>query len=145
MKLSIRQWRPGQLLLGWAAYWAGLVGVTLGPAIGKTWRATQLPSGHGSVNASFDNGTLKYAVIENGVNTWVGSAPFSTVILWLVGPPLVLWLVWLLVRERPKRDQSIAGLAGRGVDALPGPAATEWEVRRREPASVDRGSHPHAC
>ena len=42
MELSLRRWKPGQLLLGWAAYWAGLVGVTLSPAIAATWRATHL-------------------------------------------------------------------------------------------------------
>ena len=33
MELSLRRWKPGQLLLGWGAYWAGLVGIALGPAI----------------------------------------------------------------------------------------------------------------
>jgi len=33
MELSIRRWRPGQLLASWTAYWAGLAGVALGPAV----------------------------------------------------------------------------------------------------------------
>jgi len=90
MELSLRRWKPGQLLLGWAAYWAGLVGVTLGPALGATWRAAQLPEGHGSISAGFGDAGFTYSVIESGVKTIDLSAPVSTVLLWVVGPPLLL-------------------------------------------------------
>ena len=132
MKLSLRRWKPGQLLLGWAAYWAGLVGVTLSPAIAATWRATHLPDGHGSVSASFDNTLLSYTVIEDGVKTWVGTTPLSAALLWVVGPPLLLWLVWLLVRDRPDASQRSGVEGAPAARALPegsGPAE-EWRVRR---------------
>ena len=115
MELSLRRWKPGQLLLGWGAYWAGLVGIALGPAIRASWHATRLPEGHGSINASFDNGTLSYEVIEEGVKTFVATAPLSTAILWIVGPPLILWLVWLIVRERPLSQRGT--MAGGSVGA----------------------------
>jgi hypothetical protein len=139
MELSLRRWKPGQLLLGWGAYWVGLIGISLGPAIRATWRATHLPHGHGSVNAGFNNGMLNYEVIEEGVKTWAGATPFSTALLWLVGPPLLLWLVWLIVRERPSARQ--AALAGGGADALPageGPA-TNWRVTRDDRVGADGG------
>ena len=141
MELSLRRWKPGQLLLGWAAYWAGLVGVTLSPAIAATWRATHLPDGHGSVSASFDNANLSYTVIENGVKTWVGTTSITTALLWVVGPPLLLWLVWLIVRERP--DTARRSLAGGmpAAGALPeGSApAEDLRVRRDDRAPADRG------
>ena len=140
MELSLRRWKPGQLLLGWAAYWVGLVGVTLSPAIAATWRATHLPDGHGSVSASFGDGGLSYTVIEDGVKTWVGTTPVTTALLWVIGPPLLLWLVWLIIRERPAaQQQSLAGGAPAG--ALPeGTApAEEWRVQRDERAPADRG------
>ena len=85
MELSLRRWKPGQLLLSWGAYWAGLVGVAMGPAIRATWRATNLPDGHGSINAGFNNGTLHYDVIENGVKTLTLTGQLSTVLPWVVG------------------------------------------------------------
>ena len=141
MELSLRRWKPGQLLLGWAAYWAGLVGVALSPAIGATWRATHLPEGHGSVSASFDNANLSYTVIEDGVKTWVGTTSITTALLWVVGPPLLLWLVWIIVRQRPDSGlRSVAGGAS-AAGALPeGSApAEEWRVRRDDRAPAERG------
>jgi len=141
MELSLRRWKPGQLLLGWAAYWAGLVGVTLSPAIGATWRATHLPEGHGSVSASFGNATLSYTVIEDGVKTWVGTTSVTTALLWVVGPPLLLWLVWLIVRQRPDSGLRSVASGSPAAGALPegsGPAE-EWRVRRDDRAPADRG------
>jgi len=141
MELSLPRWKPGQLLLGWAAYWTGLVGVTLSPAIAATWRATHLPDAHGSVSASFDNSTLSYTVIEDGVKTWMGTTSMATAVLWVVGPPLLLWLVWLIVRERPDRERrSVAGGA-TAPGALPEASAPadEWRVRRDDRVPAERG------
>ena len=139
MQLSLRRWKPGQLLLGWVTYWVGLVGVTMSSAIAASWRATRLPEGHGSVAAGFDGGTLTYTVIEDGVKTWAGSTSFSTALLWLVGPPLLLWLLWLIVRERP--GAAAASILDRDGGALPagsGPA-TEWRSNQQERVGVEPG------
>jgi len=141
MELSLRRWKPGQLLLGWAAYWAGLIGVTLSPAIAATWRATHLPDGHGSVSAGFNNATLTYTVIEDGVKTWAGATSMTTALLWVVGPPLLLWLVWLIVRERPAVATRSVGGGPSGAAALSGGSAPaeEWRVRRDERAPAQPG------
>jgi hypothetical protein len=138
MELSLRRWKPGQLLLSWGAYWAGLIGVTMGPAIRAAWRATTLPDGHGSINAGFNNGTLTYDVIEEGVKTVAGSTQFSTALLWLVGPPLALWVLWLLVRRRPEASQAAvsSGAADR-LSAGSGPAPA-WRVMQDDRVSVER-------
>ena len=140
MELSLPRWKPGQLLLGWAAYWTGLVGVTLSPAIAATWRATHLPDGHGSVSASFDNSTLNYTVIEDGVKTWMGTTSMATAVLWVVGPPLLLWLVWLIVRERPDsgRRPVAGGLPTAGALPEVSAAAQEWRMRPDERAPIER-------
>jgi hypothetical protein len=138
MKLSLRRWKPGQLLLGWATYWVGLIGATMSPAIAASWRATRLPEGHGSINAGFDNGTIQYTVVEDGVKSFVASTSFTTALLWLVVPPLLLWVAWLIVRESP---DSPSALPGRGAGALPegsGPAA-EWRQRSDARVGVDPG------
>ena len=139
MELSLRRWKTGQLLLGWGAYWAGLIGIAAGPAIRATWHATHLPDGHGSINAGFNDGVLTYEVIADGVKTWVGTVPVSTMLLWLIGPPLLLWVLWLMVRERPAVRQAALGTAD--VEALPagtGPAP-EWRVDQDERVGADRG------
>ena len=139
MDLSLRRWKPGQLLLGWAAYWAALVGIGLGPAIRASWRATRLPEGHGTISAGFGDKNLTYSVIEDGVKTIDGSIPMTTVLLWVVGPPLLLWLVWLLVRQRPaERDRAVA--SGAANDALPAGSspAAEWGSNRDDGVPVER-------
>lgn len=139
MELSIRRWKPGQLLLSWGAYWVGLITATMGPAIRETWRATQLPEGHGNVSASFNNTTLSYTVIEDGVKTINASAPMSTILLWVVGPPLLLWLVWLLVRQRPADRERAVG-SGSSNAALPAGSspATAFRLSQDDRARVER-------
>jgi hypothetical protein len=141
MKLSLSRWKPGQLLLGWTAYWAGLVAVTLSPAIGATWRATHLPDGHGTISAGFDNARLTYTVIEDGVKTFAGTTPMTTALLWVAGPPLLLWLAWLFVRERPDAPHgsaigSAAGAAALGEGSQP---AAEWRPPREDRLHVEPG------
>ena len=128
---------PGQLLLGWGVYWVGLIGAKLSPAIAATWRATHLPDGHGNISAGFDNSTLTYTVIEDGVKTWVGSTSMTTALLWVAGPPLLLWLIWLFARERPSA-RSLDERPAR-VNALGEGPATEWRPRRDEGVRVDPG------
>jgi hypothetical protein len=105
MELSLRRWKPGRLLASWGVYWTGLIGFGLGPAIAAGLRATRVPAGGGSIEAKFDGGTLNYVVMEEGVKTFTASLPFSTAMLWVVVPPLLLWLAWLIVRRKPNNAQ----------------------------------------
>ena len=144
MELSLRRWKPGQLLASWGVYWAGLIGVGLGPAIAAGWGATRLPEGHGSIEASVNNGTLSYAVIEEGVKTFTATTQLSTMLLWVVGPPLLLWLAWLLVRRRPNETQRVVDDARSHRDALgrgTGPAE-DWAVNREDRVHADRKRTP---
>ncbi len=141
MELSIRRWRPGQLLASWTAYWAGLAGVALGPAMPVVWRATHLPEGHGTITAGFENTVFHFTVVEEGVKTLAASAPLGTIMAWLIGPPLALWLIWLAVRQRPTADlpsaQPVSGVSHERLAAGTAPAS-EWRVHRDDRVSVDR-------
>ncbi len=141
MELSLRRWRPGHLLASWAAYWTGLVGVKLGPGLMAAWRATQLTDHRGTINAGYDNGVLTLTVIEEGAKTYAATAPFGTVMLWLLGPPLLLWLVWLAVRTRPEDRAAPAPLGSAEANLLsPGaPPAAEWRVDRDVRVPSERG------
>ena len=143
MDLSVRRWRPGHLLASWAAYWAGLAGVTLGPAARAVWRATHLPEGHGSISAGVDNGVLNFTVVETGVKTFIGIVPLGTMMMWIIGPPLALWLVWLVLRSRDRTARAVLG--GDEADRLGAgdPAAERWRSRREDEAPVERVRTPN--
>ena len=95
---SLRNWRPQQLLGAWATYWAGLVGVTLGPALFRVWQVTRDDSVKSSASAGFGDGMLHAEVLTGATTLWSGTASLTTVVLLVAVPPLVLWAVWLFVR-----------------------------------------------
>jgi hypothetical protein len=116
-----------------------LIGVGLGPALLATWRATRLGDGHGTIEAGFNNGTLNYTVIEDGVKTFVASTPFSMATLWVVGPPLLLWVAWLLLRRRPNdRDSLAAGPDRAGALGAGSGGAEDWVVKAKDQVRADR-------
>jgi hypothetical protein len=99
MRLSLRRWRPRHLLLSWVAYWIALVAVRLGGAIMAIRHVTSLPKGRGSFSLTFDD-VFSLKVIDSGRTVWSGSAAFGEVVLWFAGPPLLLFVLWLLARPR---------------------------------------------
>lgn len=139
MELSLRRWKPGQLLASWGAYWAGLVAVGLGPGLLASWRATRLPDGHGTIQAGFDKGMLSLSVLEQGVKTFDATTAFSTAMLWVIGPPLALWVMWLIVRRRHGDTQRAVGgtAAAEALPAGSGPAS-QINVRGDERAPARR-------
>lgn len=94
-----RRWRPGHLLLSWCLYWVALILVKLGPAIVLGWRLSR-PGHTGSVNASVTDGIVSANMVDAGRTVWAGSVPFGHLVLLVAGPPLVIWLVWLIGAAR---------------------------------------------
>ncbi|MDQ6770945.1 MAG: hypothetical protein M3Z54_13265 [Gemmatimonadota bacterium] len=110
MTFSLQRLRPRQLLASWFAYWIGLVLVMLGPALVASWRMSQQPHGHGSVNAGMQNGIISATIADAGQTTWAGSASLLTITLLTAGPPLVLWIVWLIGGSRTNNaEKTVAG------------------------------------
>src|SRR6476620_8519301 len=95
------------LIGGWAAYWAVIAAVKLGPAAAAIYRATQGPEGQGSFSLNFGNGGFTLTVIERGVTTFTGTASLLSIALWVAGPPLVSWIVWAMKRknEQPAAER----------------------------------------
>lgn len=101
--LSLRQWRPRELLGAWIAYWIVLAIVTLSPAVAAIWRVSQAGGEHGDVSFSFTNFTLSLVVKLAGRTTYTGTTTLMTIALLVAGPPLILWLLWAMRRPEPER------------------------------------------
>ena len=101
MRLALSNWRRRLLLLTCGAYWTALALVLLGPPIIAGWRVARPDAGHGVINASLDGTTLRIAMSSSHTAPWSGSISLWTLALWIVGPPLVLWLA---LRGTQQRD-----------------------------------------
>jgi hypothetical protein len=53
-----------------------------------------------------DNAILRLTVTTDGIS-WIGSASITSIALWIAGPPLVLWVLWMATRTRsvPARER----------------------------------------
>ena len=100
MALSLSRWKARHLLAAWAVYWIGLVAVKLGTGIVAALRVMNAAQEHGNINVSMNDGMLSSTVTGDGIR-WTGSTSVMSLVLWLCGPPLVLWLLWLVTRRAP--------------------------------------------
>jgi hypothetical protein len=105
---SLRRWRPRHLLTAWILYWIAFGAVGLGPAVPAIMRATRLGNNQGTVSFSLANDLLSLSVLERGVTTWSGSSHLLPLVLWLVVPPVMLWLAWLSTRKREAAESGPA-------------------------------------
>ena len=100
MAFSLSRWRAKHLLGAWVVYWIGLVLVKLGSGLFAAARVLNAPQGHGKIDVGMNDGTFTANVVGDAVH-WTGSASLMSIVLWLCGPPLLLWLLWLVTRRAP--------------------------------------------
>jgi hypothetical protein len=124
MAFSMKRWGVGSLIGAWASYWVALAGVSLAPFWKWVWEITQLPGEHGSAAVQAGDAGVTITAIKDGVTVYTGVAPFTDLALWIAGPPLVLWLVWLVLR--PSRREAEALHAPSPYGALPDAARGGW-------------------
>ena len=98
--MFLRRWQAKHLLLAWVVYWIALIAIGLHTALGAALRAINAPSGHGTIGASVDNNNFVLKVATDG-QTWIGTTSFTAAALWFAGPPLLLFLAWLVTRRAP--------------------------------------------
>lgn len=72
----------------------------LGSGIIAALRVMTGANGHGSISVNMGDGAFTANVVGDGVH-WAGSASVMSIALWLCGPPLLLWLLWLVTRHAP--------------------------------------------
>ena len=104
LSFGLSRWRPRHLLAAWSAYWAGLVVVTLGPALLSILRVTIPEGAKGTVSANFGDSGFSLIVKAGEAAIWSGSAQASSIAFWIAGPPLLLWLAWLVARPARRVD-----------------------------------------
>ena len=139
MKLSFRRRRPAQLLLAWCTYWLGLALVVLGRPAYQVWRMSRRPGAEGSVSADVEDAVATLRVVVDGATTWSGAASVPAILFWLVGPPLLLWVLWLLLHRRGEAPEPAATPAAPTAPALPPPPAEMPDrARGRTAVPVDR-------
>lgn len=117
-----RRWRWRHLFVAWAGYWVGLALVTLWRPVSTLWRLRNLGEDRGSVTAQLSNTIFSLEMFEGDVRVWSGSASLLTMVLWIAGPPLVLWIAWVIGRPRPATAPAPAPSLGHQADR-PAPAA----------------------
>ena len=129
MALRFRDWRAGHLLASWAAWWVLLTAATLGNAVRTFASFSGAPGTKQSVAAGFSNGSLKLTIMDGAKTAWEGSTSVTALVLWVAGPPLALWVAWLLTR--PSRAASAR------EQALLDSAPPELRPRMRQGDRVD--------
>ena len=95
MRSPLARWKVGYLIGSWFAYWAVLAAATLTPAAIAIWKVSR-DGAKGDAGVSLGDAGLNAHVTVAGVTTWDHTVALSTVVLAIVGPPLLLWVGWVL-------------------------------------------------
>jgi hypothetical protein len=89
-----RQWRARQLFGSWVIYWVALLAVVARKPLLEYWRIARSPTGHGTVSYSYSGSMLSMA-------------------LWIAGPPLALFVVWVATRSQaPEAEDARERMGG---------------------------------
>jgi hypothetical protein len=132
------RWRPRHLLAAWGVYWAALAGVVLGRPAQLAWRLANGPEGQGTASAGFENAVLHLRIADDAGHAWAGSAHLLTIALWVAGPPLLLWLLWLALRPRSAARGTAAPAAPAPAPALRGAGLDDVERAAAERGAGER-------
>ena len=93
--------RFSTLIGSWVAYWLLAGALELGPAIAAILRATRGPSdNNSSVNLSFGDTGFVLDVTRAGQSVYHGMISMTALAFWIAGPPLLLWALWVVLRQR---------------------------------------------
>ena len=96
----MQRWRPRHLLYAWVTYWVLLALYALGPAALAFQRGTDKPHGKLGATAGFEDDKLYGTITDGAATLWHATIPFTEAVLWVVLPPLILWLLWLALGSR---------------------------------------------
>lgn len=124
MAFSLKRWGVGTLVGAWVGYWVALGAVTLAPFAKWILDLNRMPGQHGTASLSMGDAGVTLTALKDGVTVYSGVAPLTDLALWIAGPPLALWVVWLLLRPSRSADEALP--APSPYDALPDAARGGW-------------------
>jgi hypothetical protein len=107
----LRRWRAGHLLIAWGVYWILLLLLGFGRELLAIWRVTSEPGTQGNISASITNAVFQLSITANDGTSLERSISLMTMLLWVAGPPLLLWLAWFLTR--PRRTEPVMTSSAR--------------------------------
>jgi hypothetical protein len=118
----IRNWRPKQLFLAWGAYWAALACVTLPRPLLAAWRATHQPTGHnGKITGGLSGTDIGVTISLDDVVTYTSTVPHLLWVSILLGPPLLLAIIWMVRVRRAESAPTALPLERAGRVVTPAP------------------------
>jgi threonine/homoserine/homoserine lactone efflux protein len=97
VKIARRSLR--HLVASWVGYWAVLAAVTLTPAAIALWRVSR-NGAKGDASVALGDAGLRATISLGGVTQWDHTVSLATFVLYVAGPPLLLWVGWLLSTSR---------------------------------------------
>ena len=95
MRSPFARWKVGHIVASWVGYWAVLAAVTLTPAAIALWKVSRAGA-KGDASVALGDAGLRATVSVVGVTHWDRTVSLSTFVLFVAGPPLLLWLAWLV-------------------------------------------------
>lgn len=72
---------------------------------------SQQTHGHGSVTGGFGDGLFNATIVDSGNTTWAGSITAMRLAFLIAGPPLLLWLIWLMRASRTNNAEDPGALS----------------------------------
>jgi hypothetical protein len=143
MRLALSRWRQRFVVLGCAIYATVVTLITFAPALLAGWRISRPDAGHGVISVSADN-TLMLHITMTSKHTpnWSGSINLGVLLLWLLGPPLLLWVIWLA--GNPSRTATTIPLDNTQPEVRPliqpdiDPPMARRDARQRERDPIER-------
>ena len=102
--------RLAGLVTTWIAYWVVAGAIKLGPAIAAFVRATSGSDGHSKISAGYGDGRFTLSVVDRGVTTYDGSVGSLALAAWVAGPPLIAWVLWMILGRRADTPNDRVGV-----------------------------------
>ena len=121
MAWFLRRWRWRHLFASWIVYWAVLAIAALWRPVSIARRLADLPDAEASISASVTNTVLSITMTAQGTSVWTTTISLLTIVLWLAGPPLLLWILW--ATSRPSSATARATDSPEGPSAVPAPGS----------------------
>src|SRR6476661_6038721 len=96
------------------AYWVALAAIAIGPPVRLYMQLRRQWPGHVTLGVSDQYG---FAVVLNEQPVWQATLSWLSAAAWIIGPPLVLWALWLLSTRRRAGGSEIGSEAADGGGA----------------------------